>query len=164
MPFDLQPTLKGELLELRPVRAEDFQELFAVASDPLIWEQHPANDRYNPEVFNEFFRQAMESGGALVAIDLRDGRMIGSSRFNGYDEVKSEAFRSARYIEDWNGGEICVSTRSQPNDPAVPPVLDSHVWHSLEAACCWARVSERSIATSWFQGNTIMPSRGGRKS
>ncbi len=90
MPFDLQPILKGELLELRPVRADDFDDLFAVASDPLIWEQHPSNDRYKPEVFKEFFRQAMESGGALVAIDLRDGRVIGSSRFNGYDETQSE--------------------------------------------------------------------------
>jgi RimJ/RimL family protein N-acetyltransferase len=90
MPFDLQPVLKGELLELRPLRAEDFDDLFAVASDPLIWEQHPSSDRYKVDVFKEFFRQAMESGGALVAIDLRDGRVIGSSRFNGYDETQGE--------------------------------------------------------------------------
>ncbi len=90
MLFDLQPTLKGERLELRPLRAEDFLELFAVASDPLIWEQHPSNDRYKPEVFKEFFRLAMESGGAFVVIDLRDGRIIGSSRFKGYDETQGE--------------------------------------------------------------------------
>jgi N-acetyltransferase len=36
MSFDFQPTLKGELLELRPLRAEDFDDLYAVASDPLI--------------------------------------------------------------------------------------------------------------------------------
>jgi RimJ/RimL family protein N-acetyltransferase len=90
MPFDLQPILKGELLELRPLRAEDFHDLYTVAADPLIWEQHPANDRYKEEVFKEFFRQALESGGALAAIDSRDGRVIGSSRFHGYDEEKSE--------------------------------------------------------------------------
>jgi N-acetyltransferase len=90
MPFDLQPVLKGELLELRPLRQEDFRELYSVASDPLIWEQHPSNDRYKEEVFREFFREALESGGALVALDSRDGRMIGSSRFHGYDEEKSE--------------------------------------------------------------------------
>ncbi|MBD0371783.1 MAG: GNAT family N-acetyltransferase [Pyrinomonadaceae bacterium] len=90
MPFDLQPILKGELLELRPLRAEDFAELYGVASDPLIWEQHPTRDRYKEEVFKEFFREAMESGGALVAIDSKDGRIIGSSRFHGYDEEKSE--------------------------------------------------------------------------
>ena len=90
MPFDLQPTLKGDLLELRPLRPEDFDALYAVAADPLIWEQHPALDRYQEEVFRGFFREAMESGGALIALDSRDGRVIGSSRFHGYDAEKSE--------------------------------------------------------------------------
>ena len=90
MPFDLQPVLKGELLELRPLRQEDFPELYAVASDPLIWEQHPNSDRFKEEVFREFFREALESGGALVALDCRDGRIIGSSRFHAYNEEKSE--------------------------------------------------------------------------
>ncbi len=90
MPFDLQPVLKGRLLELRPLRAEDFDALFAVAADPLIWEQHPAQDRYQKDDFRVFFREALESGGALVAIDTRDGRVIGSSRFHGYDGDKSE--------------------------------------------------------------------------
>ena len=90
MSFDLQPTLKGELLELRPLRPEDFQDLYAVASDPLIWEQHPQTDRYKEDVFKEFFRGALDSGGAFIAIDRKDGRVIGSSRFHGYDEAKSE--------------------------------------------------------------------------
>jgi len=36
MAFDFQPTLRGSLLELRPLRADDWDALFAVASDPLI--------------------------------------------------------------------------------------------------------------------------------
>jgi N-acetyltransferase len=88
--FDLQPTLQGELLELRPLRAEDFHALYAVASDPLIWEQHPIKDRYQEEVFKVFFREALESGGALIATDCKDGQVIGSSRFHGYDKEKSE--------------------------------------------------------------------------
>jgi RimJ/RimL family protein N-acetyltransferase len=90
MSFELQPTLKGELLELRPLRPEDFDALYTVASDPLIWEQHPANDRYKPDVFRVFFRDALQSGGALIAIDVRDGRVIGSSRFHGYKPEQSE--------------------------------------------------------------------------
>src|SRR5215213_4516962 len=89
MPFDPQPTLKGELVELRPLRPEDFPALYAVASDPLIWEQHPASDRHEEGVFREFFREALESGGALVALDAAGGHIIGSSRFHGYDEGKS---------------------------------------------------------------------------
>jgi RimJ/RimL family protein N-acetyltransferase len=90
MPFNLQPNLKGKLLSLRPLRPEDFQELYAVASDPLIWEQHPNSDRHELEVFKEFFQGAIDSGGALIATDLQDGRVIGSSRFHGYYPEKSE--------------------------------------------------------------------------
>jgi N-acetyltransferase len=90
MPFDRQPHLTGDLVELRPLRPEEFPALYAVASDPLIWEQHPCPDRYRPEVFAEFFREALASGGALVALDRKDGRMIGSSRYHGYDEQQSE--------------------------------------------------------------------------
>src|SRR5262245_18042123 len=88
--FELQPTLIGELLMLRPLRPEDFDALYAVASDPRIWEQHPSRDRYLQEVFEVFFRESLESGGALIAIDSRDSRVIGSSRFHGYDREKSE--------------------------------------------------------------------------
>src|SRR5438270_12851379 len=90
MSFHLQPTLQGELLELRPLRPEDFHDLFSVASDPLIWEQHPMKDRYKEDVFKVFFREALECGGAFVVIDLKDGRIVGSSRFHGYDPDKSE--------------------------------------------------------------------------
>lgn len=85
MPFDLQPTLRGDFLELRPLRADDFEPLFRVASDPLIWEQHPERTRYQETTFRGFFADAMKSGGALVALDRATGEMIGSSRYFGYD-------------------------------------------------------------------------------
>src|SRR5581483_2126567 len=90
MPFDLQPHLMGDLIELRPLRPEDYPALYAVASDPLIWEQHPCRDRYQDEVFQAFFRDALASGGALIALDRQTGRVIGSSRFHGYNAEKSE--------------------------------------------------------------------------
>jgi RimJ/RimL family protein N-acetyltransferase len=90
MRFELQPTLRGGLLELRPLRAADFDALYAVASDPLIWEQHPVVDRWKPEIFREFFEGGIKSGGAMVMMDLKDARIVGSSRFNRYDEAKGE--------------------------------------------------------------------------
>jgi len=90
MVFDLQPHLKGELIELRPLKAADWNELFAVASDSLIWEQHPERDRYREDVFRIFFKEALESGGAFVIIDPKIQQIIGSTRFYGYDPEKSE--------------------------------------------------------------------------
>jgi N-acetyltransferase len=79
--FELQPTLHGELIELRPLRPEDFEDLFIAASDPLIWEQHPESDRYKREVFERFFNGALESNGAFAVIERKTGRIIGSSRY-----------------------------------------------------------------------------------
>ena len=90
MAFDLQPHLRGELIELRPLTPQDWDDLFAVASDQLIWEQHPESDRYKEEVFRVFFKDALESGGAFVIIDRKTQRIIGSTRFYGYDPEKSE--------------------------------------------------------------------------
>ena len=83
--FDLQPRLVGELIEVRPLAADDWEELFAVAADPLIWAQHPARDRYQEEVFREFFREALETKSAFVVIDRKTGQIIGSSRYFGFD-------------------------------------------------------------------------------
>ena len=87
--MELQPCLVGELLELRPVRPEDWEELFAAASDPLIWEQHPSRTRYQEEVFRKYFQGALDSGGALVAIEKASGKIAGASRYHGYDERES---------------------------------------------------------------------------
>jgi RimJ/RimL family protein N-acetyltransferase len=89
-PVELQPHLVGDLLELRPLRPDDWELLFSVASDPLIWEQHPAWNRYQEPVFKEFFRGALECGGAFAVIDRQTQRIIGSSRYFGHDPGKRE--------------------------------------------------------------------------
>jgi len=90
MAFDLQPHLKGELIDLRPLKPDDWKELFAVASDPCIWEQHPESDRHLEDVFKIFFSDALESRGAFVILDRMTQQIIGSTRFYGYDPEKSE--------------------------------------------------------------------------
>jgi len=105
MSFELQPVLRGKRLWLRPLREEDWNALFAVASDPLIWEQHPEPTRYQEAVFRQYFRGAIESGGAFVVLDAKDDSIIGSTRYLGYDEAASEieigfTFLARRY---WGG-------------------------------------------------------------
>jgi len=90
MSFELQPRLQNELIRLEPLRAGDFEDLYAVASDPLIWEQHPSQDRYQRPVFENFFTGAMESGGAFLVIDNTNGELIGSSRYSAYEEAKRQ--------------------------------------------------------------------------
>lgn len=80
--FDLQPThLGNELITLVPLTNNDFEKLFSVASDPLIWEQHPTKNRYEREVFENFFKGAIESKGAFIILDTKTNDLLGSSRF-----------------------------------------------------------------------------------
>jgi N-acetyltransferase len=88
--FELQPTLTGTLIELRPLQPDDFDALYAVARDPGIWKQHPVRDRYQEDVFKGFFREALESGGAFAIVERQTGAVIGSSRYYGYDGERSE--------------------------------------------------------------------------
>lgn len=90
MPFDYQPVLIGNLVEIRPLCVDHFDDLYAVASDPLIWEQHPVKNRHEENNFKLFFSESLESGGALIIMELASNQVIGSSRFHGYNEEMSE--------------------------------------------------------------------------
>lgn len=90
MTFDYQPTLKGDIVELRPLRLDDYGVLYAVAADPLIWEQHPVKTRHESAEFLDFFQESLLSGGALLALDAEEQHVIGSSRFHGYDGERNE--------------------------------------------------------------------------
>jgi N-acetyltransferase len=103
--FDLQPTLQGSLIELRPLAPADFKPLFAAASDPLIWAQHPASDRYQRSVFQRYFDGAIDSGGAFAIIERKSGRIIGSSRYCHLDETAGEVEIGWTFLERafWGG-------------------------------------------------------------
>src|SRR6266566_3596352 len=103
--FDLQPTLKGDLIELRPLGPQDFDALFSAASDPKIWKQHPESDRYQREVFQRFFDGALESKGAFAIIDRKSGRIIGSSRYCNLDLANREVEVGWTFLERefWGG-------------------------------------------------------------
>src|SRR5436309_1010860 len=105
MKFELQPTLSGELIEIRPMKLQDFEALYKAASDPLIWEQHPDSDRYRPEVFQKFFDGAIESGGAFAVIERKSGRIIGSSRYCNLKPAESEVEIGWTFLERafWGG-------------------------------------------------------------
>lgn len=88
--MNLQPTLRGALLTLRPLRHQDWPALFAAAADPLIWEQHPNSDRWQEEPFRKYFDGALDSQGALAILDAKTGELIGSSRYYDHDAAKRQ--------------------------------------------------------------------------
>lgn len=79
--MDRQPVLEGQRVILRPLTEADREPLYRVASDPLLWEQHPANDRWKPEVFRAYFDEGLNAGGALAVAERASGRIIGSSQY-----------------------------------------------------------------------------------
>jgi RimJ/RimL family protein N-acetyltransferase len=87
---DLQPCIVGELIDIAPMRDGDWAELFAVASDPAIWELHPAHNRWQEEESREYFATGIASGGALTIRDRKFGGVIGASRYYGYDPEHGE--------------------------------------------------------------------------
>lgn len=88
--MDLQAThLQTDIIKLLPLELSDFNELFAVASDPLIWEMHPQKDRYKKEVFQQFFDSGIASKGAFKIIDKKNNEIIGSTRYYDFSEENS---------------------------------------------------------------------------
>ena len=87
-----QPTLQNNLVLLQPLQQHDFEPLYAVAADPLVWEQHPNKNRYQREVFQNFFEGAMQSKGAMLIKETETGEVAGCSRFYDYDETASSVF------------------------------------------------------------------------
>lgn len=89
MNFSIQPILENENFKLISLKENDFERLFEVASDPKVWEQHPNKDRYKREVFETFFKGALESKGAFLIIDKQSNEVLGSTRFYDFNEEKN---------------------------------------------------------------------------
>jgi RimJ/RimL family protein N-acetyltransferase len=99
MRFNIQPShLQNELITLIPLEEVDFEDLYEVASDRLIWEQHPNKHRYQKEVFLNYFEGALQSGGSFFIRDTNTGDSIGSSRFYDYDETDSSVLIGYTFI------------------------------------------------------------------
>ena len=95
----LQPTLVNEFVQIVPLKESDFDELFLIASDELLWEQHPEKERYKKEVFKEFFNVAIASHSAFKIIDVKTGTTIGSSRYYEYNETEKTVAIGYTFID-----------------------------------------------------------------
>lgn len=88
-PVNIQPELERENILLSPLQESDFDTLYAAASDPKIWEQHPNKERWQKEIFKTFFEGSIQSKGAFKIIDKRNNSVIGSTRFYDFSEQEN---------------------------------------------------------------------------
>lgn len=111
--MNLQPEiLENHLLRIIPLGERDFTRLFSVASDPLIWEQHPIKDRYQKEVFQHFFNDAVVSGSAFLIFEKTSNELIGSTRFYDYKpELSSVAIGYTFLARKYWGGNYNMSIK-----------------------------------------------------
>lgn len=103
--FDAQPTLVGDNISLRPLSDGDFEALYRVASDPLIWSVHPEPSRYQRPVFEHFFEVALASRSALVVTDNAAGQVVGSSRYYDWSPATREVAVGYTFLarSHWGG-------------------------------------------------------------
>jgi RimJ/RimL family protein N-acetyltransferase len=104
--FNLQPEiLEDDITKLIPLKESDFEELYKVASDPLIWEQHPMKERYKIEVFRAFFDAAINSKSSILILDKKTNEIIGNTRYYDYDPEKSSIAIGFTFIgrKFWGG-------------------------------------------------------------
>ncbi|WP_298148692.1 GNAT family N-acetyltransferase [Flavobacterium sp.] len=104
MPFRSND-LKNDLVRLELLVPEHFDELYAVASDYRIWEQHPEKNRHELEVFKKYFQSAQNAAAAYVIRDRVTSKIIGSSRFYQHNQFfKSIAIGyTFLAVEYWGG-------------------------------------------------------------
>ena len=85
--MNFKSNFENDSISLLQIKKESFEELYLVASNPVIWEQHPESDRWKKEKFSIFFENGIQNKfGFLLIFDKCKKEIIGSTRFYSYDE------------------------------------------------------------------------------
>lgn len=152
MDFDLQPTLVGERLTLRPLRPDDLDALWQAARDPLIWELHPDQTRYHRDGFERFFAGLLTAPGSLAVVDNASGRIIGVTRYYEWEPATREVAIGYTFLtrEFWGGAANREMKRLQIEHAAPhADVVWFHVGkHNLRSR----RAMEKIGAVAAFEG------------
>ena len=133
--FDFQPTLIGPRLTVRPIVATDHEAVFLAASDPAIWELHPARDRWTDAGFRPYFDSALESGSAFAIVENATGSIVGSSRYHGHDATERVVEIGWTFLVRacWGGGL----------NAELKGLMLGHAFHYVDTVVFW--VGETNI-------------------
>ena len=86
--MNFKSNLEDCFLSLSQIKKESFEDLYLVASDPVIWEQHPESDRWKKEKFSIFFFFFLPNKfGLLLIFDTHNNPIFGSTRFYSYNKI-----------------------------------------------------------------------------
>lgn len=125
MQVSLQPTIENKLIKIQPLTPADFGTLYSVASDPFIWEQHPNKYRYQRIEFENYFKGAIESGGAFLISNSKTGEIIGSTRFYDFNEEDKTVLIGYTFLakSHWGG----------TYNPALKSLMLDHAFNFVDA-------------------------------
>lgn len=159
---NFQPLLQNNLVSLIPLTEQDFARVYQVASDPLVWEQHPASDRYKEDVFREFFNGAMASGSAFVIMDKASNQVIGCTRFYDYKpEAHSIAVGFTFLARQYWGGKYNRAVKTLMLDYAfhyVDKVIFHIGAHNLRSQLGTGKLGVVKTGEFFADGNPEKPS------
>ena len=90
MNLEFTTPLEDETIKLVQVEKKHFSDLYNVAKDPKLWDQHNAKDRWQKEIFSKFFNKGLDNeNGLLAIIDKKNNEIIGSTRYYPHKEKLS---------------------------------------------------------------------------
>src|SRR5690606_2231373 len=99
-------TLSNDLVKLVPLTKEDYNWIYAVASDPGIWEQHPDRLRYTPVGFTKYFKKLLNTDQPYIILDINTDQVIGATSFYQYNQKENTIAIGYTFLaqEFWGGG------------------------------------------------------------
>jgi len=151
--FEFDAVLTGPTIRLRPVRPDEFEPLYAVASDPLIWAQHPAKERSQRGVFETWFKDALLQH-ALAVEESATRRVIGSSRYYDWNPRMREVAIGFTFIaRDHWGGRTNAEMKRLMLDHAFKWVRT--VWFHVDPANARSRKAMEKIGGIYSHTGTL---------
>lgn len=144
---NLQPTLIGSLVTLKPMQERDWKGMFKAASNSKTWAGHVKRDRYKEDIFRPYFDSGISSGSALSIFDNETGSIIGTSRYHEYRSDIAEIEIGWTFIDcDYWGGKY---------NAEIKRLMLQHAFSFLDVVVFW-------VAQENFRSRAAMNKIGGK--
>ena len=103
---EFKKELENKNFIIKQLKNRDFNLLYNIGKNKKIWEQHPENDRWKKEKFNNFFDNGIKNEFGIYGIfDKSNNNIIGSTRFYSYNKKENSVKLGFTFLtpEHWGG-------------------------------------------------------------